>query len=196
MDVLTKPLPRTQETTITGQSTMAVSNGATETTALIGITSNKTKTDGRSSIKAHNAMFWWFFGCIMFGSLLAFFDGTIMASSHPVITSYFEASNAASWLTTMFFLASTVSQPLYGRVSDVLGRRPVLLFSFSMFFVSNTCCALAQNMATFIAARFLCGIGAGGMTTMTVILISDVVELEYRGIYRRFRLKLPNKFNQ
>ncbi|KAF2095891.1 MFS general substrate transporter [Rhizodiscina lignyota] len=130
--------------------------------------------------------FRWLFGCLMLASLVAFFDGTLMASSHPIIASYFQASNSASWLSTVFFLTLTVFQPMYGRVSDLIGRRHVLLFALVVFFLGTGWCAAAPDMGSFIAARALCGLGAGGVAAMTVILVNDVVRLEYRGIYQSY----------
>ncbi|KIW44347.1 uncharacterized protein PV06_05361 [Exophiala oligosperma] len=123
---------------------------------------------------------------IMFGCTIAFFDSTLMASAHPVITSYFHASNAASWLSTVFYLSSTVFQPLYGRVSDTIGRRPVVFFAASMFLASTAWCGFAGTIGSFIAARAVCGLGAGGVMSMSSILTSDVVKIEYRGIYQSY----------
>ncbi|KAK6383072.1 hypothetical protein LTS17_003742 [Exophiala oligosperma] len=109
-----------------------------------------------------------------------------MASAHPVITSYFHASNAASWLSTVFYLSSTVFQPLYGRVSDTIGRRPVVFFAASMFLASTAWCGFAGTIGSFIAARAVCGLGAGGVMSMSSILTSDVVKIEYRGIYQSY----------
>jgi nitrate/nitrite transporter NarK len=96
--------------------------------------------------------FWWLFSGILFGTLITFFDSSMMASSHPVITSYFHASNSASWLSTVFYLTSTVFQPIYGRVSDTVGRRPLYLFAISVFLATTAWCALAQNIGSFIFA--------------------------------------------
>jgi MFS family permease len=130
--------------------------------------------------------FWLLFGTVIFGNTIAFFDSTLMASSHPVITSYFHASNAASWLSTVFYLTATITQPLYGRVSDVIGRRPVYLFSIAVFVLSTAWCALAQSIGSFIAARAVCGLGAGGVIAMSGIITSDIIKLEYRGIYQSY----------
>lgn len=108
------------------------------------------------------AQFWVIFSGILVGYLIGFFDSTLMASSHPVITSYFKAANSASWLSTAFLLTSTAFMPLFGRVSDAFGRKPVYLFSIAVFFFTTAGCGLAQNIGHFIAARALCGLGAGG----------------------------------
>jgi MFS family permease len=88
------------------------------------------------------------------------FDSTLMASSHPVITSYFNASNSASWLSTAFLLTSTALQPLFGRVSDTIGRRPLYLLGLLFLSITTAWCALAQSIGSFIAARAFCGLGA------------------------------------
>ena len=89
-----------------------------------------------------------------------------MASSHPVITSYFHASNSASWLSTAFLLTSTAFQPLYGRISDTIGRRPLYLFGLLSLAMTTAWCALAGSIGSFIAARAFCGLGAGAVLAM------------------------------
>ncbi|KAL4919843.1 major facilitator superfamily domain-containing protein [Aspergillus aurantiobrunneus] len=130
--------------------------------------------------------FWLIFGGVQLGYVIGFFDTTLMASSHPVITSHFRASNAASWLSTAFLLTSTAFLPLFGRVSDAFGRKPVYLFAIAIFFITTVWCATAQSIGSFIAARALCGLGAGGVFSMGMILSSDLVRLEYRGIYQSY----------
>ena len=110
--------------------------------------------------------FWLIFGCILLQYFVAMFDSTLMASAHPVITSYFNSSNAASWLSTAFMLTSTSFNPLFGRASDTFGRRPLYLFALTMFAVTTTWCSLAQTIGSFIAARAFCGLGAGGVLAM------------------------------
>lgn len=89
-----------------------------------------------------------------------------MASTHTSVTSDFHASELASWLSTSFLLTATSFQPLYGRVSDVIGRKPPFVFSCLVFTTATLWCAKATSIYSFIAARALCGIGAGGMMTM------------------------------
>jgi MFS transporter len=124
------------------------------------------------------ARFWVIFSMILVTFFIACFDGTIMASSHPVITSYFHSSNSASWLSTAFLLTSTASQPLLGRISDSLGRKPPYLVTMVIFSLGTLWCALAGSMTSFILARAACGIGAGGMMTLGGIIISDMVPIE------------------
>lgn len=130
--------------------------------------------------------FWVIFGGVLCNVFVSCFDSTIMASSHPVITSYFHSSNSASWLSTAFLLTSTSFQPLYGRLSDTMGRKPPYIFGMAFFLIGTLWCALAQSMTSFILARALCGFGAGGMLTMGSIITSDMVPIEIRGIYQSY----------
>ncbi|KAK1989610.1 MFS general substrate transporter [Colletotrichum falcatum] len=130
--------------------------------------------------------FWFIFAEILLTYFIACFDGTIMASSHPVITSYFHASNSASWLSTAFLLTSSAFQPLLGRLSDSIGRKPPYVATMVIFAVATLWCALAQSMTSFILARALCGLGAGGMMTLGSIIVSDLVPIENRGAYQSY----------
>lgn len=125
--------------------------------------------------------FWWIFGNVLALHFVSCFDGTIMASSHPVITSYFQSSNSASWLSTAFLLTSTAFQPLLGRLSDTVGRKGPYIVTATIFALATLWCALAQSMTSFIAARAVCGLGAGGVMTLGSIIVSDLVPIERRG---------------
>ncbi|KIW63873.1 hypothetical protein, variant 2 [Phialophora macrospora] len=158
----------------------------TETTTLLLKSDIERRRDVPYRDVISGPRFHFLFWSIIFGCTIAFFDTTLMASSHPVITSYFNASNAASWLSTVFYLTSTVFQPIFGRVSDNIGRRPVLLFAIVMFFTSTAWCGAAGDIGSFIAARAVSGIGAGGVMSLASILTSDMVKIEYRGIYQSY----------
>lgn len=123
--------------------------------------------------------FWLIFSQILGAQFIACFDGTIMASSHPVITSYFGAANSASWLSTAFLLTSTAFQPLLGRLSDSIGRKPLFVGCLVVFLLATVWCALARSIEEFVAARAVCGLGAGGSMTLGSILTSDLVPIEY-----------------
>jgi len=117
---------------------------------------------------------------------IAMFDSTLMASSHPVITSYFNASNSASWLSTAFLLTSTALQPLFGRVSDTIGRRPLYLLGLLSLAITTAWCALAQSIGSFIAARAFCGLGAAGVLSMGNIMTNDLVSIQVRGTFQAY----------
>ncbi|KAK8129072.1 multidrug resistance protein fnx1 [Apiospora sp. TS-2023a] len=130
-----------------------------------------------------SARFLAIFSQILVVQFVGCFDATVMASSHPAITSHFHAAPAASWLSTSFLLASTVCQPLVGRLSDATGRRPLFLVCLGIFAVATAGCAAAPDIGSLIAARGLCGVGAGGLMVLGDIILSDLVPVERRGLY-------------
>ncbi|KAK7733028.1 hypothetical protein SLS53_008357 [Cytospora paraplurivora] len=130
--------------------------------------------------------FWLIFSTVLALNFISSFDGTIMASSHPVITSYFHSSNSASWLSTAFLLTSTAFQPLLGSLSNSVGRKTPYMITMIIFAAATLWCALAQSMTSFIAARAACGLGAGGIMTLGSIIVSDIVPIERRGAYQSY----------
>ncbi|RKF55129.1 putative transporter [Golovinomyces cichoracearum] len=148
--------------------------------------SDQVNIDPRFLGKISMKQFWLIFGVILTSYFVACFDSTIMVSSHPVITSYFKSSNSASWLSTAFLLTSTSFQPIFGSLSDTIGRKRPFIFSLAVLLVGTIWCALAQNMGSFIFARAFCGLGAGGLVTMSSIVTSDLVPIEIRGIYQSY----------
>lgn len=130
--------------------------------------------------------FWLIFGGVLFNLFVSSFDSTIMVSSHPVITSYFHSANSASWLSTAFLLTSTSFQPLFGRLSDTIGRKTPYILCLTIFLVGTVWCTSAQSMGSFIAARAVCGLGAGGMASLGSIITSDLVPIEIRGAYQSY----------
>lgn len=133
-----------------------------------------------------HSRFWLIFSNVLALNFISNFDGTIMASSHPVITSYFHSSNSASWLSTAFLLTSTAFQPLLGSLSDSIGRKAPYMATMVIFALATLWCALAQSMTSFIAARAFCGLGAGGVMTLGSIIVSDIVPIERRGAYQSY----------
>lgn len=120
------------------------------------------------------------------GIFLSAADQTIIVSSYGKIGSEMQALNLTSWIATAYFLTLTSFQPLYGKLSDIFGRKSCLLFAYVIFGVGSVACGLAQNMEQLIAARAFAGIGGGGMTTVVSIMLSDVVSLRERGKWQGY----------
>ncbi|KAJ5953069.1 Major facilitator superfamily domain general substrate transporter [Penicillium vulpinum] len=121
---------------------------------------------------------------IMANVFLGGFDGTITASTYAVISSEFNAANTASWLTTSYLITSTAFQPLYGRFSDLLGRRSCFFTATITFMVGCLGCAVARDVVFLNVMRALTGIGGGGLMTMATIINSDLIPFRYRGMYQ------------
>jgi EmrB/QacA subfamily drug resistance transporter len=123
-------------------------------------------------------------GGLMTGMLLAALDQTIVGTALPTIVGELGGLDHYSWVVTAYLLASTASTPLYGKISDLYGRRPVLLFAIATFLAGSLLAGLSQNMNELIATRALQGIGAGGLMTLAFTIVSDVVAPRERARYQ------------
>ncbi|KAK2819424.1 hypothetical protein FQN49_007860 [Arthroderma sp. PD_2] len=121
---------------------------------------------------------------ITIGVFLSAADQTIIIASYGQIGSDLKALNLTSWVATSYFLSLTAFQPLYGRLSDIFGRKACLLFGYIIFGTGCTLCGLAQNIHQLIAARVFQGIGGGGLSTVVSIIMSDIVPLRERGVWQ------------
>lgn len=112
------------------------------------------------------AGFIWIQVAIMSNVFLYGFDGTITAATYAIISSEFGAANTASWLTTSYLVTSTAFQPLYGRVSDIFGRRICFFISTITFALGCLGCGVATDIVLLNCMRALTGFGGGGLMTM------------------------------
>lgn len=121
---------------------------------------------------------------ISIGIFLAAADQTLVVSCYGKIGSDLKALQKSSWISTVYFLSLTSFQPLYGKLSDIFGRKSSLLFAYTVFGLSCVGCGLARTMDELIVARAFAGVGGGGMTTVVSILMSDIVPLRERGTWQ------------
>ncbi|RLM02010.1 hypothetical protein CFD26_109117 [Aspergillus turcosus] len=128
--------------------------------------------------------FLWVQIAIMSNVFLSGFDGTITASTYAVISSEFNAANTASWLTTSYLITSTAFQPLYGRFSDIFGRRASFFTATIAFIFGCLGCGVARDIVLLNMMRALTGIGGGGLMTMATIVNSDLIPFRRRGMYQ------------
>ncbi|GFG11442.1 MFS drug transporter, putative [Aspergillus udagawae] len=128
--------------------------------------------------------FLWVQIAIMSNVFLSGFDGTITASTYAVISSEFKAANTASWLTTSYLITSTAFQPLYGRFSDIFGRRVSFFTATITFVIGCLGCGVARDIVLLNMMRALTGIGGGGLMTMATIVNSDLIPFRRRGMYQ------------
>jgi len=120
---------------------------------------------------------------LMTAMLLAALDQTIVGTALPTIVGELGGIEHYSWVVTAYLLASTASTPLYGKVSDLYGRRPVLLFAIVTFLVGSALAGASQNMTQLIVTRGIQGLGAGGLMTLAFTIISDALPPRDRGRY-------------
>lgn len=112
---------------------------------------------------------------------LSALDQSIVATALPRIVAEFGAVTHLSWVVTAYVLATTAVMPLYGKLSDTLGRRRMIYTAIFTFLIGSALCGLAQNMAQLIAFRAIQGLGAGGFVPLTQIVIGDLVPPHQRG---------------
>ena len=125
-------------------------------------------------------------GGLMTGLLLAALDQTIVSTALKNIVEEFNGLNHYTWVVTAYLLTSTASTPLYGKISDLYGRRPVFQFAIVTFLIGSALAGASQNMTQLIATRALQGLGAGGLMALTFVIIGDVIPPRERGRYQGY----------
>ena len=125
---------------------------------------------------------------LMAGMLLAALDQTIVATSIRTIADDLNGLSAQAWVTTAYLITSTVTTPLYGKLSDIYGRRPLFITAISIFIVGSLACTLATSMYELSAYRALQGIGAGGLFSMALAILADIVPPRERARYQGYFL--------
>ncbi len=126
------------------------------------------------------------FSALMLGILLAALDQTIVATALPTIVGDLGGLEHLSWVVTAYLLTSTASAPLYGKISDLYGRRIVFQFSIVVFLAGSVLSGLSQSMDQLIAFRAIQGLGAGGLIVMALTIIGDILSPRERGKYQGY----------
>lgn len=121
--------------------------------------------------------------CLCASVFLAALDTTIVTTALPTISEYFHSSAGYTWIGSAYLLANAASIPSWGKVSDIWGRKPVLLCACSVFFIGSTLAATSVNIGMLITARAIQGIGGGGLLVLVNICISDLFSMRNRGQY-------------
>jgi EmrB/QacA subfamily drug resistance transporter len=127
---------------------------------------------------------------ILVGVMLAMFlgalDQTIVATALPTIGRELGDVQSLSWVVTAYLLTSVVVTPIYGKLSDIHGRRVMLLIAIGIFLVGSVACALSRDILTLIAARALQGLGGGALVSLGQTIIGDIVAPADRGRYQAY----------
>ncbi|MGW1342263.1 MDR family MFS transporter [Kribbella sp. NPDC002412] len=122
-------------------------------------------------------------GGLMAGMFLAALDQSIVGTALPQIVSEFNSLDKLSWVVTAYLLTSTASTPLWGKISDLYGRRPLFIAAIVTFLAGSVLSALAQNIEMLIGFRAVQGLGAGGLMSLAFATIGDVIPPRERGKY-------------
>ncbi len=123
---------------------------------------------------------------IMLCILLAALDQTVVIPAVPAIAGELQAFGHLSWIVTAYLLTSTAATPIYGKLSDIYGRRALLMPALVLFIVASMLCGFAQTLPQLIAARALQGLGGAGLMAMAQAAVADVVAPRERGRYQGY----------
>jgi EmrB/QacA subfamily drug resistance transporter len=125
---------------------------------------------------------------LMAGMLLAALDQTIVSTSIRVIADDLHGLSAQAWVTTAYLITSTVTTPLYGKLSDIYGRRPMFIIAISIFVLGSLLCTFSTSMYELAAFRAIQGIGAGGLFSMALAILADIAPPRERAKYQGYFL--------
>ncbi|ROZ88750.1 MDR family MFS transporter [Gordonia sp. OPL2] len=127
-------------------------------------------------------------GGLMMGMFLAALDQTIVSTAIRTIADDLQGYDMQAWVTTAYLVTSTIVTPLYGKLSDLYGRKPFFLLAISIFVVGSLLCSLATSMYELAAFRAFQGLGAGGLFTLALTTIGDIVPPRERAKYQGYFL--------
>ncbi|KXN71278.1 MFS general substrate transporter [Conidiobolus coronatus NRRL 28638] len=120
---------------------------------------------------------------LILGSFVAGMDETILSTAVEAITRDLKSEGMLTWIATSYMLTIVMFTPLYGKLSDIFGRKVCILFSATIFSIGSLGCALSNNIILFLIFRAISGIGGGGMISLSFIVIADIIPLKDRATY-------------
>jgi EmrB/QacA subfamily drug resistance transporter len=123
---------------------------------------------------------------VLLGILLAALDQTIVGTALPVIVTDLNGNDVYTWAFTSYLLTATVSGPIYGKLSDLYGRRIIFIIGVTIFLIGSALCGLSQEMWQFILFRGIQGLGAGALFPVALAIIGDIFAPSERGKYQGF----------
>ena len=126
------------------------------------------------------------FAGLMIGMFLAALDQTIVATSIRTIADDLDGLSLQAWATTAYLITATISTPLYGKLSDLFGRKPLFLAAISIFVIGSVACTFADSMYQLAAFRAIQGLGAGGLFSLALTIIGDIVAPRERAKYQGY----------
>src|SRR3954462_12921857 len=131
---------------------------------------------GDTPLDGGHAQTWPAFAVLVFAMLPAVLDQTVLATALPTIARRLGTLGDISYVVTAYVLTSTVATPLWGKLGDRHGRRPLLMSALALFLTASAACGLAQTLGQLVAARALQGVAAGGLMALAMASVGDLVD--------------------
>jgi EmrB/QacA subfamily drug resistance transporter len=123
---------------------------------------------------------------LMVGMFLASLDQTIVSTSIRTIADDLDGLSLQAWVTTAYLITSTLTTPLYGKLSDLYGRKPLFLIAITIFMIGSVACTFSESMFQLAGFRALQGLGAGGLLSLAMTILGDIVSPRQRAKYQGY----------
>jgi EmrB/QacA subfamily drug resistance transporter len=127
---------------------------------------------------------------LLLAQLVASIEGTVVSTAAPTIVADLGGLKQISWVFTGYLLTSTATTPLWGKLSDLLGRRRLYELAIVVFMIGSVLCGASTSMGMLVGARFVQGVGAGGIFTLTMTIMGDVLSPRERGKYQGYMMSV------
>ncbi|KAI1323516.1 MFS general substrate transporter [Xylariaceae sp. FL0255] len=171
-----KAMEAQEKDEVTSEQGTQAQNGETKPPAAAG--NGQPPTGDRSSAEMALIMV-----ALCSALFLAALDITIVTTAIPTIVEEFNAASGYTWVGAAYTLANSASVPSWGKVSDIFGRKPIILLAVAVFWIGSLISALSKDIGQLIAGRAIQGVGGGGIVVLTNIAVSDLVSVRKRGQY-------------
>ena len=157
---------------------------ATPTPAAPAGVANQSDHGWRPAIEVSHRARMEIFGAVLLALLLGALDQTIVGTALPTIVTDLHGNDLYTWVVTIYLLTSTISVPFYGKLSDIYGRKPMLIIGIVIFLIGSALSGLSQTMEQLILFRGIQGLGAGALFPVSLAVIGDLFSPQERGKYQ------------
>ncbi|EYB30290.1 hypothetical protein FG05_07720 [Fusarium graminearum] len=158
-----------------------VANQATETTSLLNASQSPVSSSSNSSTAVFKIVL-----VLIIGSFTASADGSLVLATHPTIASEFNALSASNWLFVSFNLAGAATQAVVGKLSDIYGRRNLIVTAYALFAAGCIIVGTGTSMGLVILGRVISGAGGSGLTILAMLIITDLVPLREAAAWQSY----------
>ena len=146
-----------------------------------------TRTQGAEPVMTHRMIMFVIIG-LMAGMFLSALDQTVVGTAIRTIGDDLQGLSQQAWVTTAYLIVSTISTPIYGKLSDIFGRRPLFIFAIVVFMIGSILASFSTSMIQLAAFRAIQGLGAGGLMSMPLAIMGDILAPRERAKYQGYFL--------